>query len=104
MYVKSLKITAQSPYSEEDEEVWQGCVDYDADDRGDVHGTSNSFFLNDDFPPTIETKSLYFGEGQEINLADYIVLSINEYSQPFTLLKLELELPGQLKKKKSQAD
>ena len=92
IYVKSLKITAQSPYNEEDEEVQQGCVDYYIDDRGDGGTLESNFSLNDDYPPTIETKTFNFGQGQQINLADYIDLSDENNGQPFTLLKLELEL------------
>ena len=92
IYVKSIKITAQSPYSEDNEEVWQGCVDYGADDRWEVHDTHDSFFLNDGYPPTIETNSIYFGQEEQVNLADYVTLCIDENWKPFTLLKLELEL------------
>lgn len=92
IYVKSMKITAQSPYNEDNEEVWQGCVDYFIDDRGGVGTLDSSFFLNDDYPPTIETKTFNFGQGEQIILADYISLSIEDNGEPFTLLKLELEL------------
>lgn len=92
IYVKSIKITAQSPYNEDSEEVWQGCVDYYIDDRGDGGTLESSFSLNDDYPPTIETKTFNFGQGEQINLADYISLSIESNNQPFTLLKLDLEL------------
>lgn len=90
IYIKSLKITAQSQYSEEDEETYQGNVHYEYDDYAD-NTMSSSWPLSGDYLPPIETKTFNFGEEQEINFADYAYIT-QENNQPFTLLKLELEL------------
>ena len=91
IYVKSLKITAQSPYSTDNEETYQGCVEYSFDDHNDS-SIDNEWWLSDSYPPNVQNNEFNFGLGQDINLADYVNLHTDNEGCPFTLLKLELEL------------